>query len=222
MTTDSEVSDVDDDDAYDESLLDRVYALKDIVPPTYRKNLSSVASTSYSWLSSGLSFSGKSLWVLSTSALLLGVPWALAFSEEQQVQEMEREMRMQQSAGEVSWQNGENNLPIWPWELRMNANYPFCSSLPPVRAKRSLPCRCAGNLNRTVFHSRYELSHSACKLSLLLAKLCINTRLVPISDSFSRTNHRRYSSVSDQNATKLLTKNRISQCWNLVPRILHV
>ncbi|KAI7155748.1 hypothetical protein KC352_g27620, partial [Hortaea werneckii] len=36
-----------------------------------------------------------------TSALLLGVPWALAFSEEQQVQEMEREMRMQQSANEL-------------------------------------------------------------------------------------------------------------------------
>ena len=44
---------------------------------------------------------GKTLWVVSTSALLLGVPWALAFSEEQQVQEMEREMRMQQSANEV-------------------------------------------------------------------------------------------------------------------------
>ena len=40
--------------------------------------------------------------MVSTSALLLGVPWALAFSEEQQVQEMEREMRMQQSANEVS------------------------------------------------------------------------------------------------------------------------
>lgn len=98
---DSEVSDVDDDDAFDETLLDRVYALKDIVPPTYRKRLASAADTGYSWVSSGLSFSGKTLWVVSTSALLLGVPWALAFSEEQQVQEMEREMRMQQSANEV-------------------------------------------------------------------------------------------------------------------------
>lgn len=84
-----------------------MYALKDIVPPTYRKNLSSAANTGYSWVSKGLSFSGKSLWVLSTSALLLGVPWALAFSEEQQVQEMEREMRMQQSANEVS----QNHTP---------------------------------------------------------------------------------------------------------------
>lgn len=38
---------------------------------------------------------------MSTSALLLGVPWALAFSEEQQVLEMEREMRMQQGANEL-------------------------------------------------------------------------------------------------------------------------
>ena len=45
--------------------------------------------------------------MVSTSALLLGVPWALAFSDEQQVQEMEREMRMQQSANEVS-QNTED------------------------------------------------------------------------------------------------------------------
>ncbi|EME47479.1 hypothetical protein DOTSEDRAFT_69421 [Dothistroma septosporum NZE10] len=97
----SDVSDVEDDDALDESLLDRVYALKDIVPPTYRKHLVNAASTGYSWAATGLSLSGKTLWVVSTSALLLGVPWALAFSEEQQVQEMEREMRMQQSANEL-------------------------------------------------------------------------------------------------------------------------
>jgi mitochondrial import receptor subunit TOM22 len=53
---------------------------------------------------------GKTLWVVSTSALLLGVPWALAFSEEQQVQEMEREMRMQQSANELLTQGaGQSN-----------------------------------------------------------------------------------------------------------------
>ena len=72
-----------------------------MLPPTYRKNLSKATSTGYSWATSALSMGGKTLWVLSTSALLLGVPWALAFSEEQQVQEMEREMRMQQSANEV-------------------------------------------------------------------------------------------------------------------------
>ncbi|KAL1589871.1 hypothetical protein WHR41_01083 [Cladosporium halotolerans] len=89
------------DDSYEESLADRIAALADIVPPTYRKRISSAANTTYDWTASGLSFSGKALWVISTSALLLGIPWALAFSEEQQMQEMEREMRMQQGASEV-------------------------------------------------------------------------------------------------------------------------
>ena len=101
-TTDSEVSDVGDDDALDETLYDRITALKDIVPPVYRKQLSNVTSTGYNWASRALSLGGKTLWVVSTSALLLGVPWALAFGEEQQVQEMEREMQMQRNANEVS------------------------------------------------------------------------------------------------------------------------
>jgi mitochondrial import receptor subunit TOM22 len=45
---------------------------------------------------------GKALFVFSTSALLLGVPWALAFAEEQQMVEMEKEMRMREMGGEVS------------------------------------------------------------------------------------------------------------------------
>lgn len=97
--TESDASDISDD--YEETFSDRIAALADIVPPTYRKKISSAANTTYDWTASGLSFSGKALWVISTSALLLGIPWALAFSEEQQMQEMEREMRMQQGANEV-------------------------------------------------------------------------------------------------------------------------
>lgn len=93
-----------------------MYALKDIVPPTYRKRLYAAAESGYAWASSGLSFSGKTLWVVSTSALLLGVPWALAFSEEQQVLEMEREMRMQQSANEVCL----DKWRCWNWRWRAN------------------------------------------------------------------------------------------------------
>lgn len=81
--------------------MDRISALADIIPPTYRKNISNAASTGYSWATKGLSLSGKTLWIVSTSALLLGVPWAMAFAEEQQVQEMEREIRQQQNASEV-------------------------------------------------------------------------------------------------------------------------
>lgn len=85
----------------DETLLDRIVALKDIVPPAQRRYLSKTFNNSYGWVRSGVGFSGKALWVISTSALLLGVPWALAYAEEQQMIEMEREMKMQQSATDV-------------------------------------------------------------------------------------------------------------------------
>jgi import receptor subunit TOM22 len=41
---------------------------------------------------------GKTLWVVSTSALLLGVPWALAYSEEQLMVEEERAQLQQMRA----------------------------------------------------------------------------------------------------------------------------
>jgi len=85
-----------------ESLYERLSALQDILPPSQRKFLTKAVDTTQAWLKTGLSFSGKALWVVSTSALLLGVPWALAYAEEQQMVEMEREMKMQQSANEVS------------------------------------------------------------------------------------------------------------------------
>ena len=44
---------------------------------------------------------GKTLWVVSTAAMMVGIPWALAFTEEAQMVEMEKEMRMQQTANEV-------------------------------------------------------------------------------------------------------------------------
>ncbi|KAG4439193.1 hypothetical protein IFR05_005346 [Cadophora sp. M221] len=98
--TDSEISsDEEDNIADEESFADRLLALKDIVPPTTRSYISNKVETTTSWIKSGLLFSGKTLWVVSTSALLLGVPWALAFAEEQQMVEMEKEMRMRE-AGE--------------------------------------------------------------------------------------------------------------------------
>jgi import receptor subunit TOM22 len=50
----------------------------------------------------GFSLAGKGLWIFSTSALLIGIPWAMAYQEEVQMVEMEKEMRMQQAASEVS------------------------------------------------------------------------------------------------------------------------
>jgi import receptor subunit TOM22 len=95
--TDSEISTDDEDEAPDEeTLTDRLLALRDIIPPSTRTYISNTVDTTTGWVKSGLFFSGKTLWVISTSALLLGVPWALAFAEEQQVIEMENEMKMRE------------------------------------------------------------------------------------------------------------------------------
>jgi import receptor subunit TOM22 len=103
MHIDSEISSDDDDTPpIEETLTDRLLALRDIIPPTTRSYISSAVSTTTSYVKSGLGFSGKALFVLSTSALMLGVPWALAFAEEQQMVEMEKEMRMREMGGEVS------------------------------------------------------------------------------------------------------------------------
>lgn len=103
MTIDSEISSVasDDEDLPEETFVDRVYALRDIVPPTTRTKISTTVSTVTSYTKGSLWFGGKALWVISTSALLLGVPWALAYAEEQQFVEMEKEQAMMKGANEV-------------------------------------------------------------------------------------------------------------------------
>lgn len=86
----------------DETLYERIVALQDIIPAPYRRSIQQKLGTAQSWMKSGLGWGGKTLWVVSTSALLLGVPWALAYSEEQMIVEQEREMQMQARANEVS------------------------------------------------------------------------------------------------------------------------
>ncbi|KAI9879058.1 MAG: mitochondrial import receptor protein [Pleopsidium flavum] len=112
--TDSEISSDDDlPPASDETLTDRLLALRDILPPAQRRYLTSTLSTASSWAKSGLMFSGKGLWAVSTSVVFLGVPWVLAWMEEQGIVEMEKEAKMAQSANEVSlflsvrWSSGD-------------------------------------------------------------------------------------------------------------------
>ncbi|KAH7050188.1 mitochondrial outer membrane translocase complex, subunit Tom22 [Macrophomina phaseolina] len=85
----------------DETLWERVAALQDMIPASQRRFAARSYDNVSSWLGTGLRVGAKCLWVVSSSALLLGVPWALAYAEEQQMIEMEREMKMQQSANEL-------------------------------------------------------------------------------------------------------------------------
>lgn len=106
--TESEISNESDYDPSNETLAERLYALKDIIPPQTRTSISNKFNAATGAISSVLSFGGKTLWVLSTSALILGVPWALAWAEEQQVIEMEKEMKMREMGGEILTSGGQS------------------------------------------------------------------------------------------------------------------
>ncbi|GFP58789.1 mitochondrial import receptor subunit tom22 [Trichoderma asperellum] len=97
----SEISNESDFDPSEETLAERLYALRDIIPPTTRGWVSSRvnAVTSAAW--SVLSFGGKGAWVITTSALFLGVPFALSFAEDQQLTAMEQEYNMRQTGSEL-------------------------------------------------------------------------------------------------------------------------
>jgi import receptor subunit TOM22 len=103
----SEVSfDDDEDDFYpaSETLYERIIALKDILPPQTRSSLAAQYSVVKSWSWWSVQGAGSLAWWISTSALLVGLPLALAIEDEGRVVQQEREMQMQ-SAGQqqVSW-----------------------------------------------------------------------------------------------------------------------
>lgn len=72
-----------------------------MIPPSARRQFSSSVSFVSSFTKSSVLFSGRALWVISTTAFLLGVPWALAYAEEEQYVQLEREQGMIRGANEV-------------------------------------------------------------------------------------------------------------------------
>lgn len=99
--SDSESDFEDDFDIDNETFYDRIVALKDIVPPNQRTQITDAISSVQSISNTLLKKSGTLLWTLTSSALLLGVPLSLAILAETQLQEMEKEMSLQKSAQEV-------------------------------------------------------------------------------------------------------------------------
>ena len=54
-------------------------------------------------------FAGRATWAVSVSALLVGVPFALAYAEDQQLMAMEQEERMRMMGGELLTAGGEGS-----------------------------------------------------------------------------------------------------------------
>ncbi|KAK4154206.1 mitochondrial import receptor subunit Tom22-domain-containing protein [Chaetomidium leptoderma] len=99
--TDSEISTDSHYDPTDESLAERLNALRDMVPATARGWMHHKYDVTTSAVAAALSFAGRAAWTVSVSALLVGVPFALAYGEDQNFAAMEQEQRMRELGSEV-------------------------------------------------------------------------------------------------------------------------
>ncbi|KAG0356850.1 mitochondrial outer membrane translocase complex, subunit Tom22 [Gamsiella multidivaricata] len=99
-------SDEDEDDVDNiESIIDRFWALQDVIPAKTRKSISDKCSSVYSWGKYGAKFLGNSAWVLTTSALLLVLPLMIELEHEQGL--IEYEKMQQQSSQMLSQPTGQ-------------------------------------------------------------------------------------------------------------------
>lgn len=108
LSDDEYGSDFEDDYDENETIADRLVALKDIIPPKQRQNISTFFNATSSLVKSFFSKSGNVAWTVTTSALLLGVPLSLSILGEQQLIEMEKSFDLQKDANDLLSQ-GDNN-----------------------------------------------------------------------------------------------------------------
>ena len=94
ITDESVVSDFSDDEILEESLSERIAALKDVVPAHHRQRISGFSQKVYNFGSAGTQLVGKLAWILTTSALLVVFPLALETDKEQMVAQWEKEQKM--------------------------------------------------------------------------------------------------------------------------------
>lgn len=90
------LSSVDSAASVDESLFDRIVALRDIVPPTTRHNIATRVAQTASFVKQSSKLVGNIIWVLTTSTLLIGLPLALIVEDESKAEAQEKEMLEQQ------------------------------------------------------------------------------------------------------------------------------
>lgn len=101
LSDDEYDSDFEDDFNQDESVWERLAALKDIIPPKQRQHVSNLVQNTNRFVSTAFNKSGNLAWILTTSALLLGVPLSLSILAEQQLIEMEKSFDLQKDANDL-------------------------------------------------------------------------------------------------------------------------
>lgn len=91
----------DDDDIANESLMDRIAALKDMVPVSRRRKISRSLSSVYSKGSLVATLAGRAAWVLATSAILIMLPLGIEIERDTMMAAYENEQKMQQQATQM-------------------------------------------------------------------------------------------------------------------------
>ncbi|CCF60284.1 hypothetical protein KAFR_0J02200 [Kazachstania africana CBS 2517] len=104
---DEEDSDFEEDFNENENLMERLIALKEIVPPNKRQSVCKFFDTTSVFLKKVFNKGGSLTWALTTSALLLGVPLSLSILAEQQLIEMEKTFDLQKDANELLTSNDQ-------------------------------------------------------------------------------------------------------------------
>ena len=72
-----------------------------MISPTARRRISDIYNTVSSYTKSGFWLSAKGAYVLSFSALFIGVPFALLSTDDLMLAEQEKEMKMREMGNEV-------------------------------------------------------------------------------------------------------------------------
>ena len=73
-----------------------------MIPPTTRDALSSALAATTSYVRKGASFAGNAAWILTTSALLVGLPLMLSIEGEAGIVQQEKEFNLAQLQQPVS------------------------------------------------------------------------------------------------------------------------
>ncbi|KAF8555213.1 mitochondrial import translocase, subunit Tom22 [Imleria badia] len=99
-STDSLSSVASDPSVPDESVYDRLFALVDIVPPTTRQSIVTSLSNTTAFIKKTGKVVGNVVWIVTTSALLVGLPLALSLEDEAKIVQQEQEMLAQQQGAQ--------------------------------------------------------------------------------------------------------------------------
>jgi len=133
----------DDNEIQKESLVDRLVALVDIVPPQTRHSITTRVSNFVGAVKTGGKVVGNVVWVLTTSALLIGLPLALALEDEAKIVQQEKEMAAQQQGVQqvrlhsfFSALSADVASPLRRWLTQEQAS--TLNSRPLAREKRAL------------------------------------------------------------------------------------